>query len=44
MLGVSNLAFKPPILDAFRANDNAKAADILNKLVQAKKDGHDQYK
>jgi hypothetical protein len=29
---------------ALRANDNAKASNILNQLVQAKKDGHDEFK
>lgn len=28
---------------AFRANDNAQAAVILNQLVQTKRDGHDQF-
>lgn len=32
------------LASAFRANDNALAATLLNQLVQAKKDGHSQFK
>jgi hypothetical protein len=29
---------------AFRANDNAQAAELLKQLLQAKKEGHDHFK
>lgn len=32
------------LADAFRNNNNTQAAALLNQLVQAKKDGHDQFK
>lgn len=32
------------LASAFRANNNAHAAALLNQLVQAKKDGHNQFK
>lgn len=32
------------LADAFRANNNTLAAALLNQLVQAKKEGHSQFK
>lgn len=32
------------LASAFRANNNTLAAALLNQLVQAKKDGHSQFK
>lgn len=42
IVDVQNLAKELAL--AFHNNDNQKAADILNQLSQAKKDGHTKFK
>lgn len=42
MDGMADLGKK--LAEAFRANDNALANSILNQMVQAKKDGHSEFK
>lgn len=32
------------LAEAFRNNDNTKAADLLNQLLKSKKEGHAQFK
>ncbi|MBK7893025.1 MAG: hypothetical protein IPJ84_19870 [Bdellovibrionales bacterium] len=38
----ANLGLK--LAEAFRINDNTKAADLLKRLLKAKKDGHAEFK
>lgn len=38
----ANLGLK--LAEAFRLNDNTKAADLLKRLLKAKKDGHAEFK
>lgn len=38
------ISLQQELVAAFHNNDNAKAADMLNKLMTAKKEGHNAFK